>query len=338
MEAQFDLFNGKTILLTGGTGSFGKHFTRTVLDRARPAAIRVYSRDELKQHDMAQDIPDDRLRFMIGDVRDASRLRRAMEGADIVVHAAALKHVPACEYNPFEAIKTNILGAQNVAEAAIDTGVPRVIALSTDKAVGPANLYGATKLCAEKLFVQSNVYAGPRPTRLACVRYGNVVASRGSVIPVFLEQRSRGHLTITDARMTRFWISLDQAVAFVTNSIAWMRGGEVFVPKLPSMRVVDLAEAIAPGLPVRYTGIRPGEKLHESLLTADEARHTGDCGDHYEIEPEHPFWSEPETATPRLPDGFSYTSDSNDNWLDVAALRQMIGGAQPEDWTDLATG
>jgi len=256
-----------------------------------------------------------------------------MEGADIVIHAAALKHVPACEYNPFEAIKTNLLGTQNVAEAAIDAGVKRGVTLSSDKAVSPANLYGATKLCAEKLFVQSNVYAGPRPTRLSCVRYGNVVGSRGSVIPVFEEQKRNGYLTITDQRMTRFWISLDQAAQLVADALSWMRGGEVFVPKLPSMRVTDLAEAVAPGVPIRYAGIRPGEKLHESLLTREEARHTTDHGDHYVIEPEHPFWGERRSGEGApVAEGFSYTSDGNDRWLDVTSLRRLIattdGGEQ----------
>ncbi|HEV3123369.1 MAG TPA: UDP-N-acetylglucosamine 4,6-dehydratase (inverting) [Candidatus Dormibacteraeota bacterium] len=331
-------FEGTTILITGGTGSFGQHFTKYALAHWNPAAIRIYSRDELKQHDMARAIPDEKLRFFLGDVRDSSRLRRAVEGAQIVIHAAALKQVPACEYNPFEAIKTNILGTQNVAEVCIDVGVQKAVALSTDKAVSPANLYGATKLCAEKLFVQSNVYTGTRPTRLSCVRYGNVVGSRGSVVPVFREQIGHGELTITDARMTRFWITLDQAVEFVAACIGRMRGGEVFIPRIPSTRVVDLAEAIAPGLPIRYTGIRPGEKLHEALLTAEEARHSVDAGDHLVIEPEHPFWT---TATDNgrraLPEGYSYTSDSNDVWLDVVTLRQLLGETQPVAETTLAS-
>lgn len=317
---------GRTLLITGGTGSFGKHFVQTALARWEPAAIRVFSRDELKQHDMALAIKDPRLRFFIGDVRDNLRLRRACEGADIVIHAAALKHVPACEYNPFEAIKTNVLGAQNVAEAAIDTGVMKAMALSTDKAVGPVNLYGATKLCAEKLFVQSNVYAGKKATRLSCVRYGNVVGSRGSVIPLFREQAVKRQLTITDERMTRFWISLDQAVAFVANCIDEMVGGEIFVPKIPSMKIIDLAEAIAPGVPVKFTGIRSGEKLHESMLTRAESRHTMDFGDHLVVQPEHAFWDErrPAGGTP-VAEGFEYTSDGNDHWLDVPALRKLIG-------------
>jgi UDP-N-acetylglucosamine 4,6-dehydratase len=331
--------DGRTVLVTGGTGSFGKHFIHTALKRWNPAAIRVYSRDELKQHDMAREVTDERVRFLIGDVRDLSRLRRAMEGADIVIHAAALKHVPACEYNPFEAVKTNILGTQNVAEAAIDAGVERAITLSTDKAVSPANLYGATKLCAEKLFVQANVYAGPRQTRLSCVRYGNVVGSRGSVIPLFREQRENGLLTITDDRMTRFWISLDQAVELVNNALSWMQGGEVFIPKLPSMKVIDLAEAVAPGVPVKRTGIRPGEKLHESLLTAEESRHASDHGDHYVIEPEHATWARRERSEgAAVPDDFTYTSDGNDEWLDVAALQRLISGEESAQSAGAATG
>jgi len=281
---------------------------------------------------MAQAIDDDRLRFLLGDVRDLERLRRAAEGADVVVHAAALKQVPACEYNPFEAVKTNILGTQNVAAACIDVGVERAVALSTDKAVSPANLYGATKLCAEKLFVQANVYAGSRPTRLSCVRYGNVVGSRGSVVPLFQEQAKAGRLTITDRRMTRFWITLDQAVEFVARSVERMRGGEVFIPKIPSMHVTDLAAAIAPEAEIRYTGIRPGEKLHEALITIEESRHTTDHGDCYVVEPEQPFWGERRTTTGHpVPEGFAYTSDSNDAWLDVESLRQLLGAGATDE-------
>lgn len=318
-------FEGRTILLTGGTGSFGQHFTRTALARWNPEAIRVFSRDELKQSVMERQIDDERLRFLLGDVRDRDRLRRAVDGVDIVIHAAALKQVPACEYNPFEAVRTNILGAQNVAEVCIDAGVRRAVALSTDKAVSPTNLYGATKLCAERLFVQSNVYAGARETRLSCVRYGNVVGSRGSVLPLFTEQAASGELTVTDERMTRFWITLDQAVQFVADSVARMQGGELFIPKIPSMRVLDLAEAVAPGARIRYTGIRPGEKLHEALLTPEEARHTVDAGSCYIVEPEHPFWGDGRIpdATP-VAEEFLYTSDRNTDWLDVAALRELL--------------
>ena len=316
---------GSTMLLTGGTGSFGQHFVRTALARWDPAAIRVYSRDELKQSEMAQSLHDDRVRFFIGDVRDLDRLRRAVAGTDIVIHAAALKQVPACEYNPFEAVKTNILGTQNVAEACLDAGVRKAISLSTDKAVSPANLYGATKLCAEKLFVQANVYSGKRPTRFSCVRYGNVVGSRGSVIPLFRDQVVLGELTVTDPRMTRFWISLEQAVEFVACCLEKMRGGEVFVPKIPSMKVVDLAAAIAPGLPVRFTGIRPGEKLHELLLTAEEARRTLDAGYAYLVQPEHSFWNVAAVAdTAPVAEDFVYSSDRNSSWLDVSTLREML--------------
>jgi UDP-N-acetylglucosamine 4,6-dehydratase len=323
---------GSTILITGGTGSFGQHFVRTALARWAPAAIRVYSRDELKQSEMAQSLHDDRLRFFLGDVRDLGRLRRAVAGADIVIHAAALKQVPACEYNPFEAVQTNILGTQNVADACIDAGVRKAISLSTDKAVSPVNLYGATKLCAEKLFIQANVYSGSRTTRFSCVRYGNVVGSRGSVVPLFRDQVAGGELTVTDQRMTRFWISLDQAVEFVAGCLDTMRGGEVFVPKIPSMKVVDLAAAIAPGLPVRFTGIRPGEKLHELLLTAEEARRTLDAGYAYVVQPEHSFWDVAGIADAvPVAEDFVYSSDRNASWLDVPALRKMLQSAASRD-------
>jgi UDP-N-acetylglucosamine 4,6-dehydratase len=318
-------FEGRTILVTGGTGSFGQHFIRTALAKWNPAAIRIFSRDELKQTQMERAFDDERLRFFIGDVRDRDRLRRAIGGADVVIHAAALKHVPVCEYNPFEAIKTNILGTQNVAEACIDAHVPRAVALSTDKAVSPANLYGATKLCAEKLFVQSNVYAGADDTRLSCVRYGNVVGSRGSVIPLFRDQAGSGELSVTDQRMTRFWITLDQAVQLVADCVEHMLGGEVFVPKIPSTRVLDLAEVIAPGLPIRYTGIRPGEKLHESLITPEEARHTKDLGWCYVVEPEHAFWGTRGTSHgTSVAEDFVYSSDRNTQWLEVAELRDLM--------------
>src|SRR5512136_1851613 len=268
-------WNEKVVLVTGGTGSFGKKFIEIMLAEYHPCKLIVFSRDELKQHEMrvhGYDHPS--LRYFIGDVRDAERMRRAMHGVDIVVHAAALKQVPACEYNPMEAIKTNIMGTSNVIEAALDAGVKKVMALSTDKAVNPVNLYGATKLAAEKLVVQSNAYAGANVTRYACVRYGNVVGSRGSVVPVFLAQRKSGKVTITDDRMTRFWLSLEQGVRFVIQCIEQMQGGEVFVPKIPSMKVVDLARAVAPDASVSIIGIRPGEKLHEVLISEDEARNT----------------------------------------------------------------
>ena len=271
-----------------------------------------------------------RLRFFIGDLRDRDRVYRAFKAnIDIVVHAAALKQVPACEYNPFEAIKTNVLGAQNVIDAAIDCGIPKVVALSTDKAVNPVNLYGATKLCAEKLFVQSNSYAGSKPTRFSCVRYGNVVGSRGSVIPVFLAQRKNGKITVTDERMTRFWLTLEQGVEFVIKCSDFMRGGEVFVPKIPSMGIMDLANAVASDCDVEITGIRPGEKLHEALLSSDEARHTIALSDMHVILPEYPWWDSERVELDiyqegqPLPDGFTYTSDTNDQWLTVDDIKAM---------------
>ncbi|MGH9540137.1 MAG: UDP-N-acetylglucosamine 4,6-dehydratase (inverting), partial [Terriglobales bacterium] len=281
----------QVVLVTGGTGSFGKKFVELMLRDYHPQRLVIFSRDELKQHDMRTagfDHPS--LRYFIGDVRDPQRLQRAFAGVTVVVHAAALKQVPACEYNPFEAVQTNIMGGRNVIDAAIDQGVRRVLALSTDKAVNPINLYGATKLCAEKMFVQANAYAGAQDTRFSCARYGNVVGSRGSVIPVFLEQRKRGKITITDTRMTRFWLTLGQGVRFVVNCIEQMHGGEIFVPKIPSMRVTDMAASIAPGCEVECIGIRPGEKLHEVLISEDEARNTLEMDDMYVIQPAHSWW------------------------------------------------
>ena len=317
--------SGATILLTGGTGSFGNAFVDIVLDRWPDVTIRIFSRDELKQLEMRDRRDDPRLRFFIGDVRDAERLHRASEGADIIVHAAAMKQVPACEYNPFEAVQTNVLGAKNVVDAAIDTGVSRVVALSTDKAVNPVNLYGATKLCAEKLVVQGNAYAADRRTRLACVRYGNVVGSRGSVVPLFRSQAQTGRLTITDERMTRFWITLPQSVDLVVFAIEHAAGGEVFIPKIPSMRVVDLAEVIGPNLPRDVIGIRPGEKIHEVLLTNDESRHAIDAGEVYVVLPEHPWWGHESwlDGTP-LADDFIYASDTNTDWLTSEQLGAML--------------
>ena len=319
-----------SILITGGTGSFGRKFVERVL-RFKPRRLVVFSRDELKQHEMAQVFPDtgdSPLRYFIGDVRDADRLRRAFHGVDVVVHAAALKQVPACEYNPIEAVNTNILGARNIIEAAIDQGVKRVVALSTDKAVGPVNLYGATKLVAEKLFVQGNSYAGGTQTRFSCVRYGNVVGSRGSVVPLFKQQRVTGTLTITDPRMTRFWITLEQGVEFVLRCGLQMRGGEVFVPRIPSMRLVDLAKAIAPECTIEVTGIRPGEKLHELLISEDEARNTLEYDDMYLLQPIFPWWTtESATGGRRVADGFRYSSDGNSEWLTDAQLQEMAARA-----------
>jgi UDP-N-acetylglucosamine 4,6-dehydratase len=318
--------SGATILLTGGTGSFGNAFVDRVVTSWPDAIIRVYSRDELKQSELRARHGETSLRYFVGDVRDRDRLTRAAHGADIIVHAAAMKQVPACEYNPFEAVQTNILGAQNVVDAAIDAGVPKVIALSTDKAVNPVNLYGATKLCAEKIVVQGNAYAAQSKTRLACVRYGNVVGSRGSVVPIFLKQREEGLLTITDERMTRFWITLPEAVGLVLFALEHATGGEVFIPKIASMRVTDLADAVAPGVPRETTGIRPGEKLHEVLLTSDESRHAIDADDDYVVLPEHPWWeSQPRWLDGKpLEDGFVYASDTNDRWLTSAELRRML--------------
>lgn len=319
--------DGKTVLLTGGTGSFGTNFLRRVLANFESVTVRVYSRDELKQSQLQERFAgEERVRWLIGDIRDQQRMTRAAQGCDVIIHAAAMKQVPACEYNPFEAVRTNVMGGQHVVDAAINAGVERVVALSTDKAVNPVNLYGATKLCMEKIVVQGNAYAAQFPTRLSCVRYGNVVGSRGSVVPLFTKLAAAGGpMTITDDRMTRFWITLDQAVDLVMYALANMHGGEVFIPKIPSMRVTDLAEAMGPGLEVRVTGIRPGEKLHELLITADESRHTVDAGDVYVVLPEHPWWTDATrwTGAPQLPDGFAYASDTNDRFLSVEELRKM---------------
>lgn len=320
-------WSNKVVLITGGTGSFGKKLTRILLDEYKPAKIIVFSRDELKQHEMRSagfDAPN--LRYFIGDVRDGARLKRAFEGVDIVVHAAALKQVPACEYNPMEAIKTNILGSSNVIDAALDAGVERVVALSTDKAVNPVNLYGATKLAAEKLFIQSNSYAGGRKTRFSCVRYGNVVGSRGSVVPVFLKQRDNGEITITDDRMTRFWISLEQGVRFVIRCAEQMYGGEVFVPKIPSMSITELAKSIAPNAKVNVIGIRPGEKLHEVLISEDEARTTVEMDDMYVVQPAEALWFGHawEKQGKLITDEFRYASNTNTEWLDVDQINSII--------------
>lgn len=318
-------WNRKVILLTGGTGSFGQAFTEIMLKKYNPKVIRIFSRDELKQWEMEKKFNSDkRLRFFIGDVRDKDRVERAMDEVDVVVHAAALKQVPLCEYNPFEAVKTNILGAQNIVEAAIDHNVEKVLALSSDKAVNPVNLYGATKMCMEKLFIAANAYVGPtRRTRMSCVRYGNVIGSRGSVIPLFRKQRETGKISITDKRMTRFWITLKQGVELVIKTLDIMNGGEVFVPKIPSMKILDLAEAIAPECKVEIIGIRPGEKIHECLLTEDESRHSLEFDGFFVIEPEHPFWAVKYLKSRKLPDGFRYTSDNNDKWVTITQLKRM---------------
>lgn len=320
-------WNKRVVLVTGGTGSFGKKYIELMLHEYHPAKLIIFSRDELKQHEMRTagfDHPS--LRYFIGDVRDLQRLQRALSGVDIVVHAAALKQVPACEYNPMEAIKTNILGSSNVIEASLDVGVTRVMALSTDKAVNPINLYGATKLAAEKLFVQSNAYAGGRTTRFSCVRYGNVIGSRGSVVPIFIRQRENGTITVTDERMTRFWISLEQGVRFVIRCIEQMHGGEVFVPKIPSMKVINLAQAVAPNAQIEVIGIRPGEKLHEVLISEDEARTTIEMDDMFVVQPAEDFWfgREWEKSGRALVDGYRYASNNNDQWLSAGQLREII--------------
>jgi UDP-N-acetylglucosamine 4,6-dehydratase/5-epimerase len=318
---------GKVVLVTGGTGSFGSRFVARLLAEHEPKTVRVFSRDELKQSEMQRVHADeDRLRYLVGDVRDLPRLIRASRG--VIVHAAAMKQVPACEYNPFEAVQTNVVGAENVVSAAIENDVPLTVALSTDKAVNPVNLYGATKLCQEKIVVQGNAYAADSVARFACVRYGNVVGSRGSVIPLFKAQAETGVLTLTDPQMTRFWITLDQAVDFVLDCMGRMGGGEVFVPKIPSMRVMDIAEALAPDAERRVIGIRPGEKLHEVLVTEDESRHCIETDNSYVILPEYWSWPMREHEGVRLDTGFRYTSDNNDAWLTVDDLRDIAAGVQ----------
>jgi UDP-N-acetylglucosamine 4,6-dehydratase len=324
----YGFLDGKSILITGGTGSLGNQLVQMLIRHANARRIIILSRDEFKQYTMQQAFPGaEALRFFLGDVRDKDRLRRAFEGADYVIHAAALKQVPAAEYNPFEFINTNVLGAQNVINAALDTGIRRVVALSTDKAANPINLYGATKLCSDKLFVAGNSYRGARDTGFAVVRYGNVVGSRGSVIPFFLEKRKTGVLPITHSDMTRFWITLEQAANFVLNALRHMRGGEIFVPKIPSMRITDLARLIGPDCRQEIVGIRPGEKLHEMLVEPEAGRNTLDCGSHYVIQPVLGFWnldSNGYAGMPRCSDGFAYTSGSNDRWVNAPEMKRMI--------------
>ncbi|WP_020675712.1 UDP-N-acetylglucosamine 4,6-dehydratase (inverting) [Geopsychrobacter electrodiphilus] len=325
------MLTGKSILVTGGTGSFGKQFIKRILtDYPEIERIVVFSRDELKQFEMAQELPGERhkqIRYFIGDVRDQDRLVRAMEGIDIVIHAAALKQVPAAEYNPFECIKTNVMGAQNVIEACLNTGVKRVVALSTDKAAAPINLYGATKLCSDKLFVAANNMKGKRDLKLSVVRYGNVMGSRGSVIPFFLNKRQEGVLTITDERMTRFNISLDEGVDMVLRALEIMWGGEIYVPKIPSYRITDVAKAIGPDCKLEIVGIRPGEKLHEDMITETDAISTVECKDYFVILPSMRMWDI--EAFMRTFDGhmcppnFSYNSGTNTEWLDVDRLREL---------------
>jgi UDP-N-acetylglucosamine 4,6-dehydratase len=319
-------WSSKSVLVTGGTGSFGRKFIETVLKRHAPRRLIVLSRDELKQSEMQAEYSHQALRYFLGDVRDRSRLMRAFEGVDVVVHAAALKQVPAAEYNPWEVVQTNIHGAQNIIEAAIDRGVERVIALSTDKAANPINLYGATKLVSDKLFVAGNSYSGSRKTRFSVVRYGNVINSRGSVIPLFKKLRPTGEVPITDPRMTRFLITLEQGVDFVLRCLGRMRGGEIFVPKLPTITIPDLAEAIAPGCRQKVVGIRPGEKLHEAMIPEDDSRRTLEMEDFYVIQPDFPWWDRRgwEHGKP-CEDRFRYTSDSNPWKIGPAELRRILG-------------
>lgn len=320
--------NGKTIFVTGGTGSFGNNFTKMALTHYKPKKLIVFSRDEFKQYEMGLRFNnDERLRFFLGDVRDKERLYRAMEGVDIVIHAAALKQVPALEYNPFEAVRTNVIGGYNVLSAACDRNVQKVIALSTDKAANPINLYGATKLCSDKIFVSGNNY-GRGKTKLSVVRYGNVAGSRGSVLPLFKEQAKTGTLTITDERMTRFWITLDQGVSFVLRCLTNMEGGEVFIPKIPSLKITDLAQALAPHCKIEVTGIRPGEKLHEVMVPTEVAHETLEYEDFFIICPSFHTWTKTlrvgaSGKGKRCPDGFSYSSDNNDWWLGVEELKSL---------------
>ncbi len=330
------MLNDQTILITGGTGSYGKKFTERIFHEYHPKKVIIYSRDEFKQYEMGRRFSEyaERLRFFIGDVRDKNRLYRALDGVDIVIHAAALKQVPAMEYNPIEAIKTNIHGAENVIDAAIDRGVEKIVALSTDKAVNPVNLYGATKLVSDKLFVSANAYVGSKKTTFSVVRYGNVAGSRGSVIPFFRSLTEKGDetLPITDSRMTRFWITLEEGVDLVFKAIAEARGGEIFVSKIPSFSVVDLAKAINPTAKLAEVGIRPGEKLHELMVTREDARTTYEYGDHYVIYPNFDWWSREQHLKPggqKVPEGFEYTSDTNTDWLSVERLEALIERIDP---------
>ncbi|MCW5893672.1 MAG: UDP-N-acetylglucosamine 4,6-dehydratase (inverting) [bacterium] len=328
-----DFLADRTVLVTGGTGSFGRRFAHHVLAFSKPRKLIVLSRDELKQFEMREEFHDHpALRFFLGDVRDRDRLLRAFQGVDVVVHAAALKQVPAAEYNPSECVRTNIMGAQNVIDAAIERGVRRVVALSSDKASNPVNLYGATKLVSDKLFVAGNTYASHGDTELAVVRYGNVMGSRGSVVPFFRKLRATGRIPITDRRMTRFWLTLDQAVEFVLKALVRMRGGEIFVPKLPSLRITDLAEAVAPGCRLDEVGIRPGEKLHELMISAEDARKSVEYDDHYVVQPSFPWWSDEmawENGGRPVADGFVYASNTNDRWLSVDELRTLLAAEEP---------
>lgn len=319
------LLEGKTVLITGGTGSFGRAFAKAVLEKDDPRRVIIFSRDELKQYEMQKEMQDKRLRFFLGDVRDLERLKRACTDVQVIIHAAALKQVPAAEYNPFECIKTNVLGGQNVIDAAVSCGVEKVIALSTDKAANPVNLYGATKLCSDKLFVAGNAYSTARGPRMSVVRYGNVVGSRGSVIPFFLEARKNGKIPITDPRMTRFLITLDQGVQFVLDCLRRMQGGELFVPRIPSARIMTIVEALAPHCETEFVGIRPGEKLHELMISEDDARRTRDMGSYYLIQPQTAWWDDANIdGGTAVPEGFSYRSDTNPHFLSADDILAMV--------------
>ena len=331
--------DGKSILITGGTGSFGKRFVATLLERYKPTKIIIYSRDELKQYEMEQQFSGHAngacMRYFIGDVRDYDRLKMACRDVDVIVHAAALKHVPIAEYNPMECVRTNINGAENVVRAALDNNVLHVVALSTDKAANPINLYGATKLASDKIFIAGNNITGGSDTRFCVVRYGNVVGSRGSVVPFFqkLIEEGTDHLPITDERMTRFWITLQQGVNFVLSSLEMMKGGEIFVPKIPSMKMTDLAKAMAPDLEHKIIGIRPGEKLHEIMVPTDDGRKTVELEDRYVIQPSFVFWGGDDIGygdAPTVPEGFRYTSDNNTEWLDESGLKTLLAGSEME--------
>ncbi|NOY74956.1 MAG: UDP-N-acetylglucosamine 4,6-dehydratase (inverting) [Kiritimatiellaeota bacterium] len=325
------MFDNANILITGGTGSFGRKTVKTLLEKYKPNKIIVFSRDELKQFEMSRIYPNskyDCMRYFIGDVRDPARLLEAFHKVDYVIHAAALKQVPACEYNPFEAVMTNVMGAQNIIRAAIAQRVKKVIALSTDKAASPVNLYGATKLCSDKLFIAGNLMSGDERVRFSVVRYGNVVGSRGSVIPFFLNQRKDGFVTVTDDRMTRFSISLQRGVDFVLENFDRMHGGELFIPKIPSYKILDVAVAAAPNAKIEMIGIRPGEKLHEMMISEDDARRTLEFDDHFIIQPDFTWWSKEEhllkIGGKPCVEGFSYKSDNNTEWLDVEQLKSIV--------------
>lgn len=326
------MFNDKTILITGGTGFFGENFVKFALENLKPKKLIVYSRDEHKQARMSLLYKNHtNLRFFIGDVRDKERLRLAFNGVDYVIHAAALKHVPIAEYNPFEAIQTNVIGAQNIIYAALDAGVKKVVSISTDKACNPINLYGATKLCAEKLFISANAYAGSSITRFSVVRYGNVLGSRGSVVPLFIEMAKKNNeITITDPRMTRFWITIKQAIDLVVNCLIHMQGGELFIPKLPSIKIVDLAKVIAPNSNIKIIGIRPGEKLHETLISSDESRYVYETKNLFIKLPEFQFWHvEPPADSTPVSENFEYKSNTNNYWLTIDEIRKVL---QEEKW------